>query len=474
MPRQIDIGPRDPERFRSVLAPERFAEFEAAAGRGRSLLEGRAVWNVSSTAQGGGVVELLRPLVAYARGTGVDARWIVIDGTPEFFQVTKRIHNRLHGAAGDGGPLDDDARRIYEETLRRNAVELRDRVRRGDLVVVHDPQPAGMIPMFREMGAHVIWRCHVGIDEPNDLVREAWAFLLPWVRDAQAQVFSREAFVWDGLDREQVAIIWPSIDVFTPKNIDVDGDTVGAALRACGLVADGPAEAVTFVRQDGTPGRIERHATLVEDVRLRLEDPVVVQVSRWDALKDPIGVITGFAEHVPPETGAHLVYAGPAVDSVGDDPEGLATLRAAIEARGRLPADARRRIHLASLPLDDLDENAFMVNALQRHASVIAQKSIAEGFGLTVAEGMWKARPVVATRVGGIQEQIEHGKTGILLDDAHDLARFGAEITRLLRDPARAEQLGAAARENVRDRFTTIRSLVDYEAVARRVLATAT
>jgi trehalose synthase len=197
---------------------------------------------------------------------------------------------------------------------------------------------------------------------------------------------------------------------------------------------------------------------------------VVLQVSRWDALKDPIGVIEGFAHHVPAATGAHLVYAAPAVDAVSDDPEGERVMREALAAREALPADARRHIHLAALPMDDLDENAIMVNALQRHARVIVQKSLAEGFGLTVAEAMWKARPVVASRIGGIQEQITDGETGILLDDPRDLRAYGAAVTALLMDPERAEEIGRRAREHVRDRFISVRSLLDYFALIRRFL----
>ena len=171
MPHEIDISSMDLGRFASVLPPDRLAEFERGVEEARTLLDGRVVWNVNSTAHGGGVVELLRPLIAYARGAGVDARWIVIDGTPEFFALTKRLHNRLHGAIGDGGPLDDEARRVYESVLAENARALAGRVQEGDVVIVHDPQPAGMISSFRAEGAKVIWRCHIGIDEPNDLVR---------------------------------------------------------------------------------------------------------------------------------------------------------------------------------------------------------------------------------------------------------------------------------------------------------------
>jgi trehalose synthase len=174
---------------------------------------------------------------------------------------------------------------------------------------------------------------------------------------------------------------------------------------------------------------------------------------------------------VSADTGAHLVYAGPAVDAVADDPEGEVMFRDAIALRESLPAEARARIHLASMPMADIEENAIMINALQRHASVVAQKSLAEGFGLTVAEAMWKARPVVASRIGGIQDQIVDGVTGILLDDPHDLAAFGAAITDLLTDPQRAERMGEAARERVRDRFTSVRSLVDYLEVLEKILA---
>jgi trehalose synthase len=286
-------------------------------------------------------------------------------------------------------------------------------------------------------------------------------------------VFSREAFAWEGLARERVAVIPPSIDVFSPKNVDLDDETVMATLAIGGLVA-GAAEpgSVTFERADGTPGRVERRARIVRDAPLPPDVPTVVQVSRWDALKDPIGVVRGFAEHVPADAGAHLVYAAPDVEAVADDPEGLRMLRETIAAREALPEEARRRVHLASLPMEDLDENAVMVNALQRHAAVITQKSLAEGFGLTVAEAMWKARPVVASQVGGIQEQIVDGESGVLIGDPDDLAAFGAAITALLDDAPRAERIGRNARERVRDRFLNVRSLLDYIDVMKRLLGT--
>jgi trehalose synthase len=466
---EVDIPSKDPTRFRDVLPPERFEEFEHGCEEARRLLDGHAVWNVNSTARGGGVVELLRPLVAYARGAGVDARWMVVEGTPEFFALTKRIHNRLHGSLGDGGPLDENARRVYEDVLTRNLADFVDRVHPDDVVIVHDPQPAGLIHALKAAGALVIWRCHVGVDTPNDVTREAWAFLRPYVEEADVYVFSRQSFAWEGLDRTRIAIIAPTIDAFSPKNCDLDRETVRSILLVSGIVTGDEVPAPPpFPCQDGTPGRVERRARMFEDEPLREPDPVVLQVSRWDALKDPIGVIEGFAHHVPAATGAHLVYAAPAVDAVSDDPEGERVMREALAAREALPADARRHIHLAALPMDDLDENAIMVNALQRHARVIVQKSLAEGFGLTVAEAMWKARPVVASRIGGIQEQITDGETGILLDDPRDLRAYGAAVTALLMDPERAEEIGRRARERVRDRFISVRSLLDYFALIRR------
>jgi trehalose synthase len=459
-----------PERFRAVLPADRFEAFERGAREARELLDGRVVWNVNSTARGGGVVELLRPLIAYARGAGVDARWLVIDGTPDFFAVTKRIHNLLHGAPGDGGALDDEARRIYEQTAAENLAALDGRVHEQDVVIVHDPQPAGLVGPLERAGATVIWRCHVGIEHPNDLARAAWAFLRPYILPADAYVFSRAAFAWEGLDRDRIVVIQPSIDPLAPKNQDLAPDVVLDVLHTAGLLAGRrPPTPPVFLRDDGTPGRVERLARVVEDQPLPDGAPVVLQVSRWDALKDPLGVIGGFAEHVPGDTGAHLVYAGPEVEAVADDPEGLRMLRESIAFRAQLPDEQRARIHLATLPMEDQDENAIIVNALQRHARIVAQKSLAEGFGLTVAEAMWKGRPVIASRIGGIEEQIVHGDTGILLDDPRDLPAFGAAITELLTAPQKAARMGERARERVRDRFLSVRNLLDYLGLIERL-----
>ena len=458
----VEVAPLDTERFSSVLTPERYEEFTRGVEQARSLLGDRVVWNVNSTAHGGGVAEMLRSLLAYARGAGVDTRWIVIQGNESFFKVTKRIHNHLHGAAGDGGELGDAERRDYEAALADNARELAERLQPEDVVLLHDPQTAGLIPVLKPTGALIIWRCHVGLDLPNDRARAAWSFLIPYVQHADGHIFSREAFAWEGLDERKTTVIPPSIDAFSPKNQEIDGSAVGAILEAAGVASDGSGGEPAFMRVDGTRGLVTRRADVHEEAPIASGDRVVVQVSRWDRLKDPIGVIEGFAHNVAERIDAHLLYAGPSVAAVADDPEGAEVLSEAIETWQALPSKARARVHLATLPMDDGEENAAIVNALQRRANVVVQKSLAEGFGLTVSEAMWKARPVVASRIGGIQDQIEHGRTGMLIDDPSDLEAYGDTVRELLEDEEGATRMGAEGQQRVRDEFLGARHLIQY------------
>ena len=243
-----------------------------------------------------------------------------------------------------------------------------------------------------------------------------------------------------------------------------------AVLAATGLQADGALGGhPVFRRADGTPGRVDRPADLGGGETPPYGVPLVTQVSRWDRLKDPLGVLSGFVEHVAPHTDAHLVLAGPAVEAVADDPEGAEVLNAVRRARLSLPEPMRRRVHCACLAMEDAEENAVVVNALQRRSAVVVQKSLAEGFGLTVGEAMWKSRPVVASAVGGIADQIEDGVSGVLLGDPEDLERFGAAVRGLLEDPGAAARMGAAARERVRERFLNMRHLVQYEQLFERL-----
>jgi trehalose synthase len=459
---EVSVTPLDPARLRVVLTPEALVRFEHTITHGQKLFASRTFWNVNSTAVGGGVAEMLRSLIGYALGGGIDARWLAITGSPEFFQVTKRLHNRLHGNAGDGGPLGEAERSVYERTCAANAELAAARVKPGDVVLLHDPQTAGMIPALLPAGVTVVWRSHVGVDPPNDFAREAWRFLIPYVERAHAYVFSQIAYIWEGLDPAKLTVIPPSIDVFSPKNQAMAFTSVTAVLRATGLAADHQHRSrAVFERIDGTVGRVESEAQRVEEGMLRLDVPLLVQVSRWDRLKDPLGVLAAFAEHVHAEEEPHLALAGPDVTAVADDPEGQEAFAEVEAAWSELPRRIRRRVHLLLLPMADSDENAVIVNALQRRADIVAQKSLAEGFGLTVSEAMWKGRPVVASEIGGIREQIEDGRTGFLVDPT-DLREFGERVSGLLQDPYSAERMGEAAQTRVRDLFLGPRHLGQY------------
>jgi trehalose synthase len=466
---EVQVSSFSLERFKALLG-ERYRQVDEAIEESRKLLRGRIVWHVNSTARGGGVAELLQSLLAYARGAGVDVRWMTIAGNPDFFRITKRIHNRLHESKGDGGPLGPAERDVYEAALAEAAAELVDLVHPDDIVYIHDPQPAGLVPHVIAADVRVIWRCHIGVDSPGDLAREAWDFMRRYVTDADAYVFSRERFVWEGLDKDRVWIVPPSIDAFSPKNQDLERKAVEAILGVIGVGAGGdPADAM-FQRFDGSMARVARRAELVQDDPVPADAPMVSQVSRWDRLKDPVGVLDAFAEYNRDKE-AHLLLAGPSVAGVSDDPEGAEVLEAVTARRQELTPGQRSRAHLVSLPVDDVEENAAMVNAIQRRSDVIVQKSLAEGFGLTVAEAMWKARPMVASRVGGIQDQIEDGVSGVLIDDPTNLEAVARAVDGLISDPARAAEVGKAARQRVIEHFLGTRSLVQYMDLLEKLLS---
>jgi trehalose synthase len=438
--REVDVPTLPLDRLRDVIGDDRDGDLVATGGDLRDRLAGRTVWNVNSTASGGGVAEMLRVLVGYGAGLGIDVRWLVIDGDAPFFEITKRLHNHIHGSAGDGGALGEAEAAHFESVAARNATPLLDQAHAGDVVLLHDPQTAGLVAPVEAAGAHVVWRCHIGADTPNACTEEAWRFLEPLVSPAHALVFSRDAHVpaWARRRGRRVAIIPPSIDPLSAKNAPLDGDTIRRVVHECGLPGGGAV-------------------------------PLVVQVSRWDRLKDMRGVMVGFASQVVDAVpDAHLALVGPAVDGVGDDPEGAEVLAECTAAWQSLPADARARVHLVTLPMDDVDENARMVNALQRRATIVAQKSLAEGFGLTVAEGMWKGNPVVASAVGGIVDQVVDG-TGVLLDDPGDLGVFGDVLVKLLHDPDGMAAMGRRAREHVLAEFAGDRHLLRWGALLDEV-----
>lgn len=241
------------------------AEIARAAERLRKAFEGRTIWNVNSTARGGGVAEMLQSLLAYARGAGVDTRWIVIRGDARFFEITKRIHNGLHGSAGDGGALGPTERAHYEAVLRENANELRALVKPGDVVLLHDPQTLGLVEALHGCEAVVVWRCHVGYDGlDEDVAAATWEFLRRWVDQADAWVFSRDGFAPRWLDRARLHVIPPSIDPFSAKNQPMEPAVVRAILAHVGILNAEPGlPAPAFVRRDGSPGRVDRATMIV-------------------------------------------------------------------------------------------------------------------------------------------------------------------------------------------------------------------
>ncbi|MGB7805996.1 MAG: glycosyltransferase [Actinomycetota bacterium] len=444
---EVPIVRRDAERLRSIAGAEAGSRYDSLVRTVRATLRGHTVWQINATAEGGGVAELLRSCLGYLADDGIATRWLVIDADPAFFDITKRIHNRLHGELGDGGPLGPEERAHYDEVTRTNLRSVRTLVAPGDVVVVHDPQPLGLVPGLVAAGATVVWTCHVGIDMPNAIARSAWDFLRDDVLAAHAVTFTRGAYAWQGLDADRVHVVPPCIDDASRKNVALDPEHVESIVRSAGLLDHRPAGAASFLREDGSPDTIVEQAEVTEMRPTPPDAPLVVQVSRWDALKDPIGVMRGFADD--PSLGeAHLMLAGPRPASVADDPEADAVLAEVLDVWRRLPTKDRSRVHIANLPTDDVEANAIIVNALQRRADVVVQKSLAEGFGLTVTEAMWKERPIVASAVGGIRDQIRDGVHGLLVHP-RDLTAFGNAVHGLLADPRRAAQLGTAARQRV-------------------------
>lgn len=435
----IEVGRYPIERLDAHLAPKdlrtlvkRCREF---AGRGPTI------WHVNSTAAGGGVAEMIAPLVGYGRELGLDVRWLVIQADPDFFEVTKRVDNGISGVPGDGGPLGDAEHTIYSRASRDAASDLRQHVRSGDVVFLHDPQTAGLVTEVARIGALPIWRAHNGADHPNEHTDRAWTFLRRYITEASASVFTMPHFRPAWMTSQPTYTIAPFIDPGSPKNVPMSSENAAALLAEWGIVAadhqTNPTRLATIVREGPAPST---------------STPMLAQVSRWDPVKDMEGVLRAFAEHLVDDTEAHLALIGPEVTGVADDPEAEEYFSRCVKTYQELPEPVRRRCQLVCLPMNDSDANALAINAAQTHAAVIAQKSVSEGFGLTVAEAMWKGTPVVASDVGGIPLQIEHEASGVLVerDDPHEFAR---SIGALLKDPATRREMGTSAQGRVRDLF---------------------
>jgi trehalose synthase len=353
--------------------------------------------NINSTYYGGGVSQILSSLTLLLNSLGIKTGWRVIHGPPDFFSVTKKFHNALQGADIN---MTERKKEIYEQVISENAI--RNHIDH-DIIFVHDPQPLPLIKHYRKNSPWV-WRCHIDLSNPN---REVWNYLLQYIRHYDVVILSSKEYRQD-IDIPQIFFM-PAIDPFSITNREMTEEEVDERLD---------------------------HYDIPTDL------PLVVQISRFDRWKDPEGVIEAF-KIAQKEVDATLVLLG---NVATDDPEGSTVYRSLLKER------ADRIIILSR-------QDGALVNALQRRAAVVLQKSIREGFGLTVAEAMWKGTPVIGGNVGGIRYQIQDGKNGYLVSSVRQAAD---RIVELLRDPDRAEQMGQAARESVRQNFLLSRSTEQY------------
>ena len=398
-------GPSLLDGYRAVVGDESLRNLEALAAR----LKGHRIAMVNSTATGGGVAEILHRLVRLLNELGVPTTWEVMPGDTRFYGITKTIHNTMHGWPG---ALTADDRDYFMAANERAARSL---ALDGDLILIHDPQPAALAQLRKRPGQHWVWRCHIDLSRANP---DVWGFLSPLVAQHDAAVFSHVAFVPDLPIPAYLAP--PSIDPLSDKNRELEEPEVDRLLAPFGLPA---------------------------------QTPLVTQVSRFDRIKDPLGVLEAFTLLRKRED-AHLVLAGGGAD---DDPEGAEVLA---EVRDR--AQGRWDVSILLLPNDA----HLVINALQRRSTVVMQKSLREGFALTVSEALWKRRAVVASAVGGIPLQVIHERTGLLVRSIEGAA---LQTTRLLRNATLRRRLGIAGREHVREHFLHPREARDYLAVFTRL-----
>jgi len=364
-------------------------------------LKGKAIQNINSTAVGGGIAEILTRMIPLLKQLGVDTRWDVIKGDEKFFVTTKKFHNGLHGV-----PV-EIAREEYDSFLQVNR-ENAEEINFCDIVFVHDPQPIALIEKRKELGKNWIWRCHIDFSKPDPAI---WKFLEQFIVMYDAAVFSAPAFARN-LPIPQV-LISPSIDPLSDKNKELPEGLINSVFERFGID------------------------------RLR---PVVTQISRFDYLKDPLGVIKAY-KLAKKRVDMQLVLAG---GGATDDPEGPMIMQQVKEE-----ADKDKDIFVLFLPpSSDID-----INALQRGSTVILQKSLKEGFGLTVSEALWKAKPTIAGAVGGIPLQITHKYSGIL---THSIEGTGYWIKQLINEPEYARRLGLNGREHIKNNFLITRHIKDY------------
>lgn len=412
--------------------------------------DGRPVLvHVNTTSTGGGVAELLHRLVPAQCDNGISVGWGVVSGNPDFFALTKNLHHLLHGK-GSPELLSNPALGVmYRSVLRPQAHWLAGQLREGDTVALHDPQTLGMAPILASRGIRIVWHLHIGtLDESATGPQHVWRFFAPELDQVDVLLTTRPEFCPTGYTGPR-RIVAPAIDPDSPKNQPLTAAEIDALLAGIGLI--------------GTDGG-DPAATVDQLAPLPPNAPMVLQVSRWDPLKDMAGVLRCLPG-LPAD--AHLVLAGPDPHEVSDDPEGIAVLAEVRAAYQALPLAERQRVHLVTLSMRDAHRNALMINALQRRADVVLQKSLEEGFGLTVTEAMHKGRPVVAGAVGGLALQITHGETGLLVDPT-DYAGVAAAVRRLLVDRDFSSRLGAQAAAEVARRYRLSRLVDDYHQVVHQ------
>lgn len=457
------------------LAPA-VRELEAEATEVLPRLAGRTVWMVSSTEKGGGVAEMLPATVALLRDLGVRTEWVVIGSDdPAFFVLTKHLHNLVHGV---GDPqLDGDARALFERVNRLNADSLRPRLRPGDVLVVHDPQPLPFAAMLRDTVPLVcIWRSHIGLDSANAATRAAWEFLDPYLVAYDHAVFSAPEYIPQRLAGRST-VIPPGIDPLAAKNMELSVRHTVEVLCNAGLaVPPGPMVHMPFVasaRRMLADGSVVR-ASAVEDIGL-LTRPIVLQISRWDRLKGFLPLMRAFAalkQSVFESEGdagplhrrrldlVRLVLAGPEPEAIGDDPEAVEVLDELRAAYAALHPAVQDDIALVALPLASVEQNALMVNALQRSATLVVQNSLREGFGLTIAEAMWKRVPVLSnSRAVGPRQQIRDGIDGRLIADPEDEVEIRHALDAILADSEARHGWGRAGQRRVHELFMVIGQL---------------
>jgi trehalose synthase len=429
-------------------------------------LQGRRVWMVNSTRRGGGVAELMPPLLSLMRELGVDANWLVMEtDAAEFFQLTKRLHNLIHGQ-GDPhlGPAD---RELYDQVSGDTANAIAGRIAPGDVLVVHDPQPMGAGAILRQThDVAAIWRCHIGLDRDTPQTRAAWAFLGACASAYDAAVFTAPEYI-PGCLAGRATIIHPGLDPLSHKNRDLPiHKLVGILVDGALVPPHGPVLTPPFpeparrLQDDGGWAPVAGG----KDLGL-LFRPIVAQVSRWDRLKGFLPLMQGFAAlKRKPRDGldererrtlelARLVLAGPDPAAIADDPEGRAVLAELCGEYRRFPAELREAIAIVSLPMSSRKHNALLVNALQRCSDIVAQNSLQEGFGLTATEAMWKQVAVMGTRAAGLRQQIRHGLDGCLVDDPEDPDEIAETLVNLLCDQRRRDALARSGQQRVHDQF---------------------